>query len=46
MPERRSPKAIPNNLPLQLTTFVGRAREKSEVGPLLATNGSSLSEGI
>lgn len=38
MPERRAPKAIPNNLPLQLTTFVGRGREKSEVGRLLASN--------
>ena len=38
MTERRAPKAIPHNLPLQLTTFVGRGREKSEVGRLLASN--------
>ena len=38
MPERRATEAIPNNLPLQLTTFVGRGREKSEVGRLLAAN--------
>ncbi len=38
MPERRAPKAIRNNLPLQLTTFVGRGREKSEVARLLVSN--------
>lgn len=38
MPERRAAKAVPNNLPLQLTTFVGRGREKSEVARLLASS--------
>ena len=38
MPERRAAITVPNNLPLQLTTFVGRSREKAEVAGLLASN--------
>jgi len=38
MPERRTARAVPNNLPLQLTTLVGRSREKSEVARLLASS--------
>ena len=38
MPDRRSTKSAPHNLPLQLTTFVGRTREKSEVTRLLASS--------
>ena len=37
MPGRRAAKAVPNNLPLQLTTFIGRSREKSEVTRLLGS---------
>jgi predicted ATPase/class 3 adenylate cyclase len=35
-PPLRSLDALPNNLPVQLTSFVGRERELAEVGRLLA----------
>jgi predicted ATPase/class 3 adenylate cyclase len=35
-PPLRSLDALPNNLPLQLTSFIGRERERGEVGRLLA----------
>ena len=38
MPDRRSTKTAPHNLPLQLTTFVGRTHEKSEVKRLLGSS--------
>lgn len=34
-PPLQSPVAIPNNLPVQLTSFIGRAREMAEVERLL-----------
>src|SRR5207247_9923717 len=37
-PPLRSLDALPNNLPLQLTSLVGREREVAEVGALLADN--------
>jgi len=37
-PALRSLESTPNNLPLQLTTFVGREREVGEVHRLLRTN--------
>src|SRR6516165_6706804 len=37
-PPLKSLNARPNNLPIQLTSFIGREREKSEVGRLLFTN--------
>ncbi|HEY8239337.1 MAG TPA: adenylate/guanylate cyclase domain-containing protein, partial [Candidatus Limnocylindrales bacterium] len=37
-PPLRSIDARPNNLPTQLTSFVGRERELAEVGALLAAN--------
>jgi predicted ATPase len=37
-PPLRSLHAFPNNLPIQLTSFVGRDRELKEVGSLLATS--------
>ena len=37
-PPLRSLDARPNNLPTQLTSFVGRDREQAEAGALLATN--------
>jgi predicted ATPase/DNA-binding CsgD family transcriptional regulator len=35
-PGSRSPKPVPNNLPLELTSFIGREREVAEVEGLLA----------
>jgi hypothetical protein len=35
-PPLRSLSAVPNNLPVQLTSFVGREREVAEVAVLLA----------
>ena len=37
-PPLKSLDARPNNLPIQLTSFIGREREKAEVGRLLFTN--------
>jgi len=37
-PPLKSLDARPHNLPIQLTSFVGREREKAEVGRLLFTN--------
>src|ERR1041385_190386 len=37
-PPLRSLDARPNNLPTQLTSFVGRERELAEAGALLETN--------
>jgi predicted ATPase/class 3 adenylate cyclase len=37
-PPLRSLEAFPNNLPLQLTSFIGRGREMAEVKQLLATH--------
>ena len=37
-PALRSTEAIPNNLPQQLTSFIGRERECKEVGELLSRN--------
>ena len=36
-PPLRSLDALPNNLPVQLTSFIGREREKAEVTRLLST---------
>ena len=42
LPERFPPlktlDTVPNNLPLQLTSFIGRQRELEEIGSLLKTN--------
>lgn len=35
-PALKSVDAFPNNLPIQLTSFVGRERERAEIKPLLA----------
>lgn len=35
-PQARAPKRLPHNLPLQLSSFVGREREIAEVEKLLA----------
>lgn len=37
MPDGSSPRATSNNLPLQLTSFIGRERETAEVKKLLTT---------
>lgn len=37
-PPLRSLEAIPNNLPQQLTSFIGRERELGEIGALLRTS--------
>jgi non-specific serine/threonine protein kinase len=37
-PPLKSLDARPNNLPIQLTSFIGREREKAEVGRLLITD--------
>jgi hypothetical protein len=37
-PPLKSLDARPNNLPIQLTSFIGRDREKAEVGRLLLTS--------
>src|SRR5206468_102096 len=37
-PRVRATRANPNNLPLQLTSFVGRSRELSELGRVLERN--------
>jgi predicted ATPase/class 3 adenylate cyclase len=37
-PALRSLESLPNNLPLQMTSFVGREREVAEIAELLATH--------